>query len=94
MIFHSSRTAVASAKIHPILALANVLKWEKCQSLAIPSFAEYIHNGDRTNLFGNSIPLIFNLENNLDTIIYNIIKKIIFFFFKIILTAYRLTLKL
>jgi hypothetical protein len=42
-----------------------------------------MHKGDKTNLFGNSIPLIFNLENNLDTITYNIIKKIIFFFLRL-----------
>jgi len=38
-----------------------------------------MHNGDKTILFGNVTPLIFNLENNFDTTIYTTIqnKKII-----------------
>ena len=58
VILPLASTADASAKISPVLALAKVLKCANCQSLATPSFAEYIHSGESTILLGIVTPLI------------------------------------
>ena len=86
VIIPSELTAVASANIQPILALAKVLKWEKCQSFGNPSLAEYIHKGDKTILLENVTPLMLKLENNLDIKNHIIIIQIsLFFYLKITL---------
>src|SRR5258706_2810535 len=52
----SGSTAAASVKINPAPPVAILPRWTKCQSLAIPSCAEYWHIGETTTRFLRVMP--------------------------------------
>ena len=59
----SGEILVISAIISPVPPTARLPRWTKCQSLTVPSIAEYWHIGDITSRFVNVRSRSVNGEN-------------------------------